>query len=202
MLTQQLLSHIQQGYNFTPANQLLSKPALKNYWKHWFCCELVPLLANNAEQQVELEKYYPAQPNEHKDKAFLSIKTGQKQAQASEKRGASKCDFYLPNQELYVELRCGHASSLLKGKELDKFKQDQLRVNALKQANATLNIATLFIFYGSFDNAQCEQLAQLDDNQTPSYVLDTGLTGSSSIARLSHMQRHGDPRVLLAACVI
>lgn len=203
MLTQQFLSHIQQHYPFTRANQLLAQDNLKNYWKHWLCCELIPVLSVGDEpQEVELEKYYPAQQDEQSDKGFLSIKAGNKQAFASEKRGASKCDFYLPAQSLFVELRCGHQASLLKGKELDKFKADQHRIHALKQANPKLNIATLFAFYGSFDNKQCESLAQLDNNQAPSYVLDTGLTGSSSIARLSHMQRNGSARTLLVACVI
>ena len=209
MQAQPFLSLLQNQYCFDRANHIFSDINLKHTWKHWLTAELVYALSQDPNiNDIDIDTPYIAKPantkaaDNSKSKAtldFLSFKTGDDKAKAVEKRSASKCDFSFTqgSQQVFVEVRCTQSAQFLKAGEFRKFTDDSKRVQALKKANPDLAIITLFAIYGRFENKDMKKLEPLDNSQICSYVLDTGLQGSSSIARLSHVQREGDPRTLL-----
>lgn len=203
MQAQPFLSLLQNQYSFERADHIFSDINLKHTWKHWLTAELVYALTQEQSiSDIEIDSPYPVKSSEIKDSLeFLSFKNGDDKAKAVEKRAASKCDFSFQygTQPVFVEVRCTQSAQLLKASEFRKFADDVKRVKALKQANPDLAIITLFAIYGRFENKDMKKLEPLDNSQVCSYVLDTSLSGSTSIARLSHVKREGEPRTLLIA---
>lgn len=210
MQAQPFLSLLQNQYAFDRANHILSDINLKHTWKHWLTAELVYALTHaQTIEDIDIDTPYPnkataSKASDTKSKAtldFLSFKNGDSEAKAVEKRSASKCDFSFNygSKQVFVEVRCTQSAQILKAGEFRKFTDDTKRVQALKKANSDLSILTLFAVYGRFENKDMKKLEPLDNNQICSYVLDTCLSGSSSIARLSHVQREGESRTLLVA---
>lgn len=198
------LSLFQQHYDFERADRIFADQNLKNCWKQWFMAETLSALSTLPEcQDVATDTPYSAGNAAKDDDAFLSVKPGENTAVLADKRSASKCDFSLSldNSPLHFEVRCGHYESFLKARELKKFTDDLQRIEALKSLNPELNILTVFALYGSFENKDMKHFQPLDNSRRCSYVLDTDLNGSTSIARLSHMRRAGDPRTLVIAYV-
>ena len=199
MQAQTFLQLIQKQYQFDRTNQIFSKIELKNRWKHWLCAELI----NNLGQigKIEIDAPYIADNSTSENDSFLSHKSGEEKAKIVEKRGASKCDFLINQNEqpVYIEIRCAQSEQLLQPREFKKFTADLARVKALKDANPSLSILTLFAIYGQFQNSDMKSLEPLDNSVFASYVLDTGLNGSGSIARFSHVRREGEDRMMLIA---
>ena len=167
--------------------------------------ELVHLY-NQAGGDFELQTdvYYPApvvKQDEQENAGFLRCQNGRAAEEVKEKRLASRADFSVKtaDQEHYFEIRCGNKSVFSKSKDLLKVESDMQRIEALKKANPQLNITVIFAFSGAFENKEIEAFKALDNSTRCSYLLDTAMTGSGSIARLCQMQRAGDPRLCLAA---
>ena len=201
MNSHDFLSFVQNEYDFERANLILCESNLKNCWKHWFTAELVHLCNTSlSELRARTDVYYPGK-QKIDEPGYLSYRPGKAVTNVSKKRGASRCDFsFLVNgKQLYFEIRCVNQDSLAKRKELAKFAADQVRIDMLKKANPELNIMAILVFYGAFSNKEVEIFSPMDSGSRCSYVLDSGLSGSSSISRLSQFQRGGDPRLRLAA---
>lgn len=206
MNSQAFLSLLQSEYDFTRANSILSETNLKNCWKQWLTAELVhmfnQLSCHSGEQSfiTQTDVHYPALIKTDKDPAYLSYQTGKPATAVSEKRHGSRCDFSVTqgNKTLYCEIRGANKTLFAKNKDLGKFSADIERIEALKAANNELNIFSIFVFYGALSGKEIEAFKPMDNSTRTSYVLDSGLTGSTSIARLSHMDRNGDDRVCVA----
>ena len=154
---------------------------------------------------TQTDVHYPAlvtskEAKTDKDPAYLSYQPGKPATAVSEKRHGSRCDFSVTqgNTTLYCEIRGANKTLFAKNKDLGKFSADIERIEALKAANNELNIFSIFVFYGALSGKEIEAFKPMDNSTRTSYVLDSGLTGSTSIARLSHMDRNGDDRVCVA----
>ncbi|WDE04365.1 hypothetical protein SG34_023975 [Thalassomonas viridans] len=205
------LSFVQNEYDFARANAIMSEINLKNCWKHWMTAELVHLY-NQADGEFELQTdvYYPAaqlaaeKKEQQESMEFLRYQNGKAAEPVAEKRLASRADFSVktPDGEHYFEIRCGNKNVFSKSKDLLKVESDMQRIEALKKANPELNITVAFAFFGAFENKEIEAFKALDNSTRCSYLLDTAMTGSGSIARLCQMQRAGNPRLCLAAYAV
>ncbi len=210
MNTHALLSFVQNNYDFRRADLILSEGNLKKCWKQWLTAELVHLF-NGAKHvdNVQTEVHYldaelkgdndsvGEQPLQH----YLQYhrKTGVNVVM--EKRSASRCDFGFRWQGAaqMFEIRCGSSVPSINKKELLKFEEDIDRIDALKLKNPQLSIASIFAFYGIVTNKDAVLFKTIDNSRRCTFVLDSSLEGSSSIARLSQMKRAGEPRLCLAA---
>ena len=202
MNSQAFLSLVQSEYDFTRANAILSETNLKNCWKQWLTAELVHLFNQSDKSFVTYtDVHYPAKTEKADEPAFLSYQAGKGVSAVAEKRHGSRCDFSITQADhtVYCEIRGANASLFSKNKDLVKFESDIERIEALKAANPSLNILSIFVFYGAFSGKAIEAFQPMDNNTRCSYVLDSRLTGSTSIARLSHLDRNGDERVCVAA---
>lgn len=204
MNAQTFLTFVQQHYDFERANAILAQTNLKNCWKQWFTCELVHMFNQaDGDFKPQTDVYYPGGAPQQKGEKpkFLSYNSDKTVEVTTERRHASRGDFSVDfsGQTQLFEIRCGHGELFNKNKDLAKFEADVERIEALKQGNTALNVTSLFAFYGAFTAKQCEAFSKMDNSTRTSYVLDSSLTGSTSIARLSHMARNGQPRICLAA---
>jgi hypothetical protein len=205
------LTFVQNQYDFGRANAIMSETNLKNCWKQWFTAELVHMCNQSDSPLVaETDVHYPGitQGTAQTDgkSLFLSYHPTKGVEAVTEKRNGSRCDFTMKDgsiadvsQTNYVEIRCANADLFVKNKDLAKFEADIKRIEALKAANPALQMTALFAFYGTFDSKQVENFKVMDNSNRTTYVLDSALEGSTSIARLSHMARAGEPRLCLAA---
>lgn len=196
------LSYIQNNYDFGRANAILSEENLKNCWKHWLTAELVHLCNNSeADFKIQTDVYYPEKVSPDKDTHYLHYQVGKPAEVVNKKCAASRCDFTLTCEGKlhYYELRCANGRSLLNNKDLLKFEAEIVRGEALKKMNPKLQLTVLFAFYGAFSSKQIEAFIPLDNSTRCTYLLDSAFKGSSSISRMTQMQREGEPRLCLAA---
>lgn len=227
MKAQTFLSFVQNEYDFTRADAIMRETNLKNCWKQWFTCELVHMCSQStSELDTEIDVHYPVQDKPAAKKpvkkksdcedqdgtkndekkvggkpAYLSYHPTKGVEEVSEKRSASRCDFALTanGQQHFFEIRCANSEQFVKHKELEKFEADIKRIEALKVANPELKMTALFAFYGAFSSKEVKDFAVMDNSTRTTYVLDSALKGSTSIARLIQMARNGEPRLCLAA---
>lgn len=202
MKAHSFLSIVQNNYDFARANGILSEANLNNCWKNWLTAELVHL-CNNSEIDfnIRTDVYYPGKMAAGKKPHYLRYQAGKPVAVVNKKCSASRSDFVLAcnGKQHYYEISCGNGSSLLKNKDLLKFAADITRVEALKKINTKLEMNVLFAFYGVFSNKQIAAFTPIDNSRRCTYLLDSGLQGSTSISRMTQMQRKGKPRLCLAA---
>ena len=208
MYAQDILRLLQQHYapsQLDHANRIFAENRLQNCWKDWLSAEILNvLLQQGLSEHISIDLPYPnvAQIAGRSDApAYLTTKAPFKSAKACEKRYASKCDFAfnIDDQQLFVEMRCANTREFLTTRENKKFSDDFKRVKALQQRNENLNILVLFALYGCITPEDMQLVQQFDNSHTCSYVWDTGLTGSTSIGRLAHVQRNGEARLLIIA---
>ncbi len=195
------LSFIQNNYDFNHANAIFSQLALKNCWKQWLTAELVNMASNtDGYEQVQTDLHYPSQQGADNEALFLRYQQDDNVDVVNKKNLASRSDFSWCHleQQYYFEIRCANRELFSKNKDLVKFANDIRRIKQLKQANPELNIAVVFAFYGSFSSTDINKFSEFDNSQHCTYMLDTGLSGSTSIARLAQMRRAGDERLCLA----
>jgi hypothetical protein len=201
MNTHSFLSLIQKNYDFTRANCIFSELNLKNSWKDWLTAELVHL-CNDVEpfSDIQIGSHYPGAVKKDGSETFLRCRPGKSVERLRSKASASRCDFSVCNDGArhHFEIRCGNSLSFSKNKELSKYEADIERVSAIKKANPAVNVSAIFAFYGAFSTQDAKVFSVLDNSRRCTYVLDSSLTGSSGIARLSHMKKAGEPRVCLA----
>ena len=211
------LTFVQNQYDFGRANAIMSEINLKNCWKQWFTAELVHMCNQSDSPLVtETDVHYPGvtqgdDPKNDSKPLFLSYHPTKGVEAVTEKRNGSRCDFTMvdgtladgsicdASQTHYFEIRCANAELFVKNKDLAKFEADIKRIEALKAANPALQMTVLFAFYGTFTSKQVESFKVMDNSNRCSYVLDSALEGSTSIARLCQMARAGEPRLCLAA---
>ncbi|OUS25015.1 hypothetical protein A9Q99_22475 [Gammaproteobacteria bacterium 45_16_T64] len=202
MNTHTFLSLIQNNYDFERANTIFSEINLKKCWKQWLTAEFVHLLNNvGGPQLVQTEEQYLGLQDSEGVQQYLSYQKKVGVDVVKEKRTASRCDFgfELDNARHLFEIRCGTSTPSFNKKELTKFEEDIDRIDALKKSNPTLSLKALFAFYGVVSNKDAVLFKDIDNSLRCAYVLDTSLQGSSSISRLSHLKREGEPRLCLVA---
>lgn len=201
MNTHTFLTLIQNNYNFSQANNIFSQSDLKNCWKDWLTAELVQSWYISEQfSNIQIDTRYPGVKTHDAVETFLRHQSGQGVDHVSKKSSASRCDFSAHYQDTpyYFEIRCASNSLFKKKGDLEKYKSDIERVDLIKQANPYLNLAAIFVFYGAFSSQELANFTTLDNSEHCLYVLDSNLSGSTSIARLSQMQRGGSPRLCLA----
>lgn len=203
MKPQLLLSFIQKNYDFSRAIDIFSESNLKKCWKPWLTTEMALLCeAKSLGENVKIEEHYRCRDDSCDSKnMYLRYKVNSGVDKIKEKRGASRSDFSFEEKGVaqHFEVRCCDDSTLKTQKQISIFEGDMIRIEALKKVNPSMSINTLFAFYGSFSSEEISLLKKMDNNKRCSYVLDTSLTGSCSIARLSQIKRGGDERLCLAA---
>ncbi len=201
------LTFVQNQYDFNRANAIMSETNLKNCWKQWFTAELVHMCNQSQSPFItETDVHYPGVAQTDGKSLFLSYHATKGVEAVTEKRNGSRCDFTMndgaiadASQTNYLEIRCANADLFVKNKDLAKFEADIKRIEALKAANPALQMTALFAFYGAFTSKQVENFKVMDNSNRCTYVLDSALEGSTSIARLCQMARAGEPRLCLAA---
>ena len=202
MNAQSFLALLQAHYDFTRADFIFNQLQLKNCWKPWLTTELTASLGcMPMPLEVVIDDHYQLPEKTDKPLEWLSHIPKNGVQVVTEKRHASRCDFRFDDQGKphYVEIRCANKQLFQKGKEIQKYLSDIERITAFKKKLPDAAITALFAFYGAFDNEEVAVFKELDNAKRVNYVLDTGMTGSSSIARLSHLQRAGEPRLFIAA---
>lgn len=198
MNSQTFLTLAQENYDFSRANVILSELNLKNCWKQWLTAELVHMFNHiEGDYRLETDIHYPAHQQTSSDPAFLQYQASKGATPVGEKRNGSRCDFSVTThpQTVYCEIRGANADLFNKNKDLAKWLADIERIEALKEANPNLLILSIFVFYGAFSSDEMKMFQPMDNNSRCIYVLDTLLTGSTSIARLSQLNRNGDKRI-------
>lgn len=199
------LSFVQNNYDLQRANAVLSEENLKNCWKHWLTVEFLHLCNHSdAVTHILTDIHYPAEQETGELLSYLRYQSGKSLQIVNKKRLASRCDFVVSENEhrYYYELSCGSGNSLLKNQGLLKFEADITRAEALKSENKKLKINVIYAFYGAFSSQQVETFIPVDNSLRCTYLLDTGLKGSSSISRMTQMQKGGEPRLCLAVCSV
>ena len=202
MKAHSFLSFIQSNYDFSRANAILSEENLKNGWKHWLTLELLHIYnSSKLNFNIQTNAHYPSRSRDGKQPSYLHYHLDKAVEVVEKKCSASRSDFMVEEQGKvnFFEIRCGNGHSLFKNKDLLKFEADIARVEALKKVNPALEMTVLFAFYGAFSTKQVEAFIAIDNSIRCTYLLDSRLQGSSSISRMTHMQREGEARLCLAA---
>ncbi|SFC13139.1 hypothetical protein [Pseudoalteromonas denitrificans] len=202
MNTHAFLSFISNNYDFSRANIILSELNLTHCWKHWLTAELIHLLNTDKQfSDIQTNTRYPAKSSNNNDQeSYLRYQVEKPIEKVHKKNLASYCDFSFKHQEKqhYFEIICANSTSFKKNKDLIKFEADITRIDTLKKQNPSVCISTIFAFFGTFTNDEVKIFAPFDNSKRCSYVLDSNIKGSSSIARLTQIQRAGDPRLCFA----
>ncbi|WP_086933812.1 hypothetical protein [Agarilytica rhodophyticola] len=205
MNSQLLLSIIQKNYNFSKAYDVFKNDYLSKSWKQWFTTEMALLFScEKLSDKISVEDYYCASGvdnDENSSARFLHYHAKTGVTKVMEKRRASRSDFSFEcdGKTQHFEVRCSDSISLKSNRQLAIFENDMIRVEHLKKENPSLSINTIFVFNGNFENKDINLLKPLDNNKRCSYVLDTSLNGSTSIARLSQIKRNGGERLCVVA---
>lgn len=204
MNAQAFLALIRDHYSFNTAQNLLANSQLKGLWENWFSADLLHQLSSNQViDNIEIDSPYPAQTTgaQNAKASYLSVKTNVKAAKAVEKRYASRADFAFSQQgnTLYCEGFCTQAAGQLEEKSIRKMSELLQRSKKLQAQNPALNIVTFCVVTGFIESSYMRPLKPLDNSKTLSYVLDTHIKGSSSIARLSAISNVEHPRILVIA---
>lgn len=201
MNTHTFLSFIQNNYDFTRANSIVSELNLNHCWKNWLTAELVHLFNSDKDfEDIETNKRYQNETSLNNVSTFIRYREGKPIEDVQKKQLASYCDFSFSqeNKRHYFEIRCANKSLFSKNNEVHKYKKDIMRIESIKKHNPNLNIHSIFAFYGMFNNEEINKFSSLDNSKRCTYILDSNLKGSTSISRLSQMQRSGLPRICLA----
>ena len=132
---------------------------------------------------------------------YLRYNVKTDKAESCDKKHASKADLRLITQgkSLWFEFHVLHQDELTSRKERNKLYEDARRVNALRHAMPDDEVILLIGLWGRFSSENIQHFQPLDNNRQCAYVLDSSLTGSTQIARLSQMKREGEERFLLVA---
>jgi len=205
MNAQAFLALIRDHYSFNTAQNLLANSQLKGFWENWFSADLLHQLSSNQIiDNIEIDSLYPAQKpadTQNTKASYLSVKTNVKTAKTVEKRYASRADFAFSQQgnTLYCEGFCTQAAGQLEEKSIRKMSELLQRSKKLQAQNPALNIVTFCVVTGFIESSHMTPLKPLDNSKTLSYVLDTHIQGSSSIARLSAISNVEHPRILVIA---
>lgn len=204
MNAQAFLALIRDHYSFNTAQNLLANSQLKGLWENWFSADLLHQLSSNQViDNIEIDSPYPAQTTgaQNAKASYLSVKTNVKAAKTVEKRYASRADFAFSQQRntLYCEGFCTQAAGKLEEKSIRKMSELLQRSKKLQAQNPALNIVTFCVVTGFIESCHMTLLKPLDNSKTLSYVLDTHIQGSSSIARLSAISNVEHPRILVIA---
>lgn len=211
MNAQLFLALLRDHYTFNQAQSVLSNLQIKGLWESWFSGDMLHALSSSKRiSDVIIDCPYPAQLSDEqnanagnvKSKAtYLSVKANESQAKLVEKRHGSRADFAFSAQgeRLYCEGFCTQAHGQLSAKDIRRMRDLLQRSKKLKAQNASLNIVTFSLVSGFIESGHMTPLKPLDNSKTLSYVLDTHIQGSSSIARLSAISNVKQPRILVIA---
>lgn len=195
MIQQSLLAKIAALYDFNRASQLVALPQSKPFIRSWMTLDFSqPLI--NALKTDTIDFAVPYQQNDDK---YVKYNTKTSQIERCEKRFASKADLTLTtaNKRFWFEFHALHQDDLMIKKNLNKLYGDANRVSALRQAFPKDEVMLLIGLWGRFSSEDIRLFHPLDNNKQCAYVLDSSLTGSTQIARLSQMKKAGEERFLL-----
>lgn len=196
MTHQALLAHIGNHYDFARANQVVAVVQSKPFIRAWMAVDFSQAIAK-ALGAKEIDFAVPYQQG----KEYLKYNAKNQQVEKSESRFASKADLKVTtDQGLYwFEFHALHQNSLKEKKDRDKLYQDVERVKALQTELSKENVILLIGIWGSFTSKDMEHFKAIDNSTYFTYVLDSGLSGSTQVARLCQMHKEGEERFLLAS---
>lgn len=218
MNAQSFLALIREHYTLDNADAMLNHTAIKSLWESWFTAELLQhLTEKGAIYDIDIDPPYPAPPSdEPSDDAsaapaklpYLTVKNHNANAKRVERRYASRADFAFsldastPSSRIFCEGFCARADGQLEDKTIEKMQQLLGRASKLKQENDALQIVSFCVLQGFIEASHMKPLKPLDNSQLQSYVLDSDINGSSSIARLSAVSHRENPRMLIIASAL
>ncbi|SBS31069.1 hypothetical protein MSP8887_01424 [Marinomonas spartinae] len=196
MLQQTLLSQLASFYDFKKANQIAALSQTKPFIRAWMALDLSqPIAQSVGANSMDFAAQY------QQDGDYLKYNAKSNLAEHCDKRFASKADLKLitVQKNIWIEFHMLHENDLSIKKECDKLYADAKRVSALRQTLSQDDVLLLVGLWGSFNNADMHHFQPLDNNSQCAYVIDSSLSGSTQIARLSQMKKTSDKRFLLAA---
>ncbi|ADZ91881.1 hypothetical protein [Marinomonas mediterranea] len=197
MNQQTLLAKIAAHYDFTKANQLASQSQTKPYIRAWLNLDISQVLQGilNGSDVTYSEPY------QHQGD-YIKFLPKTNQVEACERKYASKADLQITSdkQTNWFEFHVLQKSDLENTRDRNKLYGDIRRVRTLRKHLAPHDTTLLIGIWGSFTTKDLDYFKPLDNQTDCAYVLDTSLTGSTQIARVSHVKREGKPRFLLIAC--
>ncbi len=195
MIQYSLLSHLASQHDFSQANKIIAMYQAKPFVRSWLALNL----SLSLRQSAATEDLLFAEPYQKDDFLKYQAKTGQ--VEHCEKRSASKADLKIsaPNNNAWFEFHVLHQDELCSKRDRNKLYEDAKRVRALREALPKDEVTLLVGIWGSFSAEDIKFFSPLDNSKHCAYVLDTSLSGSTQIARLSQMKKAGKPRFLLAA---
>ncbi|MFM2480561.1 hypothetical protein [Celerinatantimonas sp. YJH-8] len=196
MLVQSLLRQLVDPGLFAEANKYLAQSCYKALFKPWLTLSLSYLLGQNSEVDA-LELSAPYQDDEQ----FWRYQMKPFGIRTSDRNHASKADIKLQwhQHSVWTEVQVFHQDELGLASAFRRLEQDFRRVERLHQQLPMDQGLLLVGFWGSLQPEHIQLFRPFDNNVRISYVLDSRLSGSSQVARLSHIQRAGQPRFCLIA---
>lgn len=196
MLQQTLLAQLATAYDFKKANQITKLPQTSPFIRAWMAVDLSQPLADSVHaDSIDFAAQYQQGEEHFKYNAKSNL------VESCDKRFASKADLKLitAKKNIWIEFHMLHENDLPIKKERDKLYADAKRVSALRQALPQDDVILLIGLWGSVSNADMHYFQPLDNNSQCTYVIDSSLSGSTQISRLSQMKKTADKRFLLAA---
>lgn len=196
MIQQSLLTSLATQCDFSKTGAIIAMPQTKPFIRTWMAIEFcLPLAKHFATPHIDFALPYQDKENYYKYAVKTSV------VEACERKYASKADLCLSssNQHHWIEFHALHQADLNSSRERHKLYNDVKRVRTLRQTISGEDIILLIALWGRFNSEEIKFFTPLDNNKQCAYVLDTSLTGSTQVARLSHMKREGEPRLLLIA---
>ncbi len=195
MHPQNLLINLARQYDLDTASQLLSNTGIRQFVRGWLALDLsIPLSKMLKADSVKFAEPY------HSNDLFFKYCAEEDSAEPCEKRSASKADLMLSVEDVdhFFEFHYLHQSQISNSKIMNKLYLDMDRVRAMRNMHS-LNVNLVVALWGSFNGNDIEVFKPVDLNRDAVYALDTSLLGSSQVARLVHIRKAGEPRLVLAA---
>ncbi|CAG8999226.1 MAG: hypothetical protein CENE_01195 [Candidatus Celerinatantimonas neptuna] len=199
MGAQQLLCELALSCRFDQANQMMVEPDYKNLFKSWLSLMLCYQLASlSGVLQLVVGPRYQC---ESKSDEWLRFDLKTQKAQLCLKNRASIADigFIRHRTRFWVEVRSLHQQQMDDVREMMKLIHDYKRVEALQKEFMADQLIVFIGWWGKVPAEKMHIFQALDNNRRSTYLLDSALSGSTQVARLSHMQRDGESRFCLLA---
>lgn len=199
MQSQQLLIELARVYDFDRANLNLAMPDVRHFARGWLSIDLSSYLATLLKHKITGfgEPYQLSETYYHHDPKNNTIKK-------CEKRKASKADLLLSGNEVeeqrhYFEFHYLHYEHLVGSKHRQKLYSDVERVRAMRKHLKQTQVTLIVAYWGTVSGLELDYLKPLDNNRNAAFALDSGIAGSSQVSRIMHVQKNGQPRLILMA---
>lgn len=199
MSAQQLLCELAGRCHFDQANKMLVEPDYKRLFKPWLSLMLCHQLAALPDvSQLVVAPRYQCDLTEDGGLRF-DVKTHRVQSCHKNRASVADIGYIRHGVRFWVEVRSLHQQQIGDVREMNKLVRDYTRAEALQKECMADQLLVLIGWWGCVRAEEISFFSALDNNKCATYLLDSALSGSSQVARLSHMQRDGKSRFCLLA---